>query len=178
RPPPHRSPEPADIRNSAIAPIGTTFSTPVKAVPPGVTVVGATSSVDDVGGTGVGATLALVVVSVAVVMSVTVVVVRSVTVGVVVTVDVASHSCWRTSPGAAVTPLAGAGPTVTWGAAGPPPPPPREAVPWCRGHAARGRRADRDRGRRRRRDGLGHGVGDGGRSRGGPGRRGRAWGLR
>src|SRR4029450_2744199 len=113
RPPPHRSPEPADIRNSAIAPIGTTFSTPVKAVPPGVTVVGATSSVDDVGGTGVGATLALVVVSVAVVMSVTVVVVRSVTVGVVVTVDVASHSCWRTSPGAAVTPLGGGGPTVT-----------------------------------------------------------------
>ena len=29
----------------AMAPIGTTFSTPVKAVPPGVTVVGSTSSV-------------------------------------------------------------------------------------------------------------------------------------
>lgn len=35
RAPAHRRPEPVDISNSATAPIGTTFSTPVNAVPPG-----------------------------------------------------------------------------------------------------------------------------------------------
>jgi hypothetical protein len=40
--PAHRRPEPLVISIRAIAPIGTTFSTPVKAIPPGDTVVGAT----------------------------------------------------------------------------------------------------------------------------------------
>lgn len=42
RAPAHKSPVPPVARNSAIAPSGTTFSTPVNAVPPGVTVVGET----------------------------------------------------------------------------------------------------------------------------------------
>jgi hypothetical protein len=55
-------------RNSAIAPSGTTFSTPVNAVPPGVTVVGETSS-GEVGVIVVGLTVSVsvVVVSVSVV---------------------------------------------------------------------------------------------------------------
>jgi hypothetical protein len=56
--PAHRRPEPLVISSRAIAPIGTTFSTPVKAVPPGDTVVGATLGLRVV----VGATLGLAVV--------------------------------------------------------------------------------------------------------------------
>jgi hypothetical protein len=43
--PAHSRPEPPVINIRAIAPSGTTFSTPVKAVPPGLTVVGATTGV-------------------------------------------------------------------------------------------------------------------------------------
>ena len=43
--PAHRRPEPPVISIRAMAPRGTTFSTPVKAVPPGLTVVGATTGV-------------------------------------------------------------------------------------------------------------------------------------
>jgi hypothetical protein len=50
-----------------MAPIGTTFSTPVKAVPPGLTVVASTSSVVEVDlWIVVGATVAIVVVVVVV----------------------------------------------------------------------------------------------------------------
>ena len=43
RAPAHNRPEPLVISKRAMVPIGTTFSTPVKAVPPGDTVVGATT---------------------------------------------------------------------------------------------------------------------------------------
>ena len=65
----HRRPEPPVISISAIAPSGTKFSTPVKAVPPGVTVVGPTSGgvVELDGETVVGSTVSEVVVEVSVV---------------------------------------------------------------------------------------------------------------
>jgi hypothetical protein len=84
--PAHRRPVPLVISIRAIAPIGTTFSTPVKAVPRGDTVVGATFGLLVVvdGSTVVGATVGDFVV--VVVVGTVVVVLVDVVVGTVVVV--------------------------------------------------------------------------------------------